>query len=58
MPFELNKDWNLISRVIMPLVGQPPLVPGGKATFGISDITTSFFLSPRKGSEFTSASGR
>ena len=48
MPFELNADWNLITRVIMPLVSQPPLFSGGEAAFGISDITTSFFLSPRK----------
>jgi len=57
MPFALNPDWNLITRVIMPLVGQPPLVAGGEATFGISDITTSFFLSPRKVSKFTIGAG-
>jgi hypothetical protein len=47
MPFELNPKWNLIARVIMPFVGQPPLVEGGVATGGISDITTSFFFAPR-----------
>ena len=57
MPFALNPDWNLITRVIMPLVGQPPLVAGGEATFGISDITTSTFLSPRKVSKFTIGAG-
>jgi hypothetical protein len=49
MPFSLNKDWNLITRVIMPLVSQPPLSAGGTPAFGISDITTSFFLSPSGG---------
>jgi len=49
MPFTLNKDWNLITRVIMPLVSQPPLSEGGTPVFGISDITTSFFLSPSGG---------
>ena len=48
MPFELNSDWNMITRIIMPLVSQPPLFAGDAATFGISDITTSFFLSPRR----------
>jgi hypothetical protein len=57
MPFEINADWNLITRVIMPLVSQPPLFSGGAATFGISDITTSFFLSPRKVSQFTIGAG-
>jgi hypothetical protein len=50
MPFSLNKDWNLIARVIMPLVSQPPLFEGGTPAFGVSDILTSFFFSPRAGS--------
>jgi len=53
MPFEINDRWNLITRVIMPFVSQPPLVDGGGAAGGISDITTSFFLSPRKITGFT-----
>jgi hypothetical protein len=57
MPFELNADWNLITRVIMPLVSQPPLVSGGEAAFGISDITASFFLSPRNVTGFTIGAG-
>jgi hypothetical protein len=57
MPFELNKDWNLITRLIMPLVSQPPLFSGGEATFGISDITTSFFFSPRNVTRFTIGAG-
>jgi hypothetical protein len=52
MPFTLNEDWNLIMRIIAPLISQPPLFDGGTATFGISDITTSFFLSPTKLTEF------
>jgi hypothetical protein len=52
MPFTLNDDWNLIMRIIAPLISQPPLFDGGTATFGISDITTSFFLSPTKLTEF------
>lgn len=50
MPFELNEDWNLISRVIVPVVSQPPLVSGGSSTFGIGDLVTSFFVSPAEGS--------
>ncbi len=29
MPFALNQDWNLIARVIAPLLSQPPLFDGG-----------------------------
>jgi hypothetical protein len=50
MPFAMNKDWNLIARVIAPLVSQPALAPGGASTFGVSDILTSFFFSPSSGS--------
>jgi hypothetical protein len=50
MPFALNKDWNLITRVILPLVSQPPLFDGGTPAFVVSDILASFFLSPAGGS--------
>jgi hypothetical protein len=46
MPFALNKDWNLIARVITPLVSQPALSEGGAPAFGVSDILASFFFSP------------
>jgi hypothetical protein len=49
MPFTLNEDWNLIARVIVPLVSQPPLFEGGAPASGVSDILTSFFFSPSKG---------
>jgi hypothetical protein len=49
MPFALNKDWNLIMRVIVPLVSQPALVEGGAPAFGVSDVFTSFFFSPSHG---------
>jgi hypothetical protein len=49
MPFALNKDWNLIMRVIVPFVSQPALAPGGGPAFGVSDVLTSFFFSPARG---------
>jgi len=48
IPLELNKDWNLILRIIVPFIGQPPLFEGDVSTFGVGDITTSFFFSPSK----------
>ena len=50
LPFTLNEDWNLIARVIVPVVSQPPLVAGADSTFGLGDILASFFFSPRSGS--------
>jgi hypothetical protein len=46
MPFSLNERWNLIARVIVPVLSQPALVSGGEATFGLSDILFSAFFSP------------
>jgi hypothetical protein len=40
---------NLIARVIVPFIGQPPLTPGGEPASGIGDILTSFFLVPPTG---------
>jgi len=48
MPFSLNEDWNLIARVIVPVLSQPPLLAGGEATFGVSDLLASFFFSPAR----------
>jgi hypothetical protein len=48
MPFTLNSNWNMITRVIVPLVSQPVLAPGGTATFGVSDVLASAFFAPIK----------
>jgi hypothetical protein len=53
IPLKLNDDWNLILRVIVPFIGQPPLFNGDVSTFGVGDMTTSFFFSPRNNSGFT-----
>jgi hypothetical protein len=50
MPFSVSTNWNMIARVIMPLVSQPPLAEGGTSAFGVSDVLTSFFFSPKGGS--------
>jgi hypothetical protein len=53
IPFTLNEDWNMIVRIITPLIGQPPMVDPGFGTFGIGDVTTSFFFSPATSTGFT-----
>jgi hypothetical protein len=47
IPLKLNDDWNLIIRIIMPFIGQPPLFDGDVSTFGVGDMTNSFFFSPK-----------
>jgi hypothetical protein len=43
--------------VIVPFVSQPPLLVGGTAASGVSDILTSFFFPPNTGSTFTWGAG-
>src|SRR3990167_842782 len=52
LPFELNEDWNLISRTILPLIDQHGLAPDGMADkSGMGDVTQSFFFSPKQPTE-------
>lgn len=53
MPFSLTPKVNLITRVIVPFVSQPPLTEGGVPASGVGDILASFFLSPNAGGTFT-----
>ncbi|MBK6359806.1 MAG: hypothetical protein IPF39_07650 [Comamonadaceae bacterium] len=46
IPVNVNKDWNIITRTIMPLIWQPASLPGQGDTFGLGDIQLSAFLSP------------
>ena len=46
IPITLNKDWNLITRTIMPIINQPSPAPGIPSAFGLGDINPSVFLSP------------
>ena len=52
VPFSLTPQWNLIARVITPLISQPPLVSGGSSTFGFGDILASAFFSPAQPGKF------
>lgn len=45
IPIELNSDWNLVSRTIVPFIDQSDVIPGTSQS-GLGDIVQSFFLSP------------
>jgi hypothetical protein len=49
-PIQLNDDWNLITRTILPLVSSP--VPGTDRTSGIGDLNFTAFFSPREPGSF------
>jgi len=46
IPFELNNDWNLITRTIVPVIWQPASAPGESSTSGIGGTSFSAFFSP------------
>lgn len=48
VPFSLSKDWNLITRTIIPIIQVPDLAPGVNGTTGLGDVNVSLFLSPAK----------
>ncbi len=48
VPIDLNADWNLISRTILPVVSQNEIFPGAARQNGIGDVVQSLFLSPKK----------
>ncbi len=48
VPFTLSKDWNLITRTIVPVIQVPDLAPGVNGTTGLGDVSLSLFLSPAK----------
>lgn len=49
VPLSISENWNLVSRVILPFVGQPSLAPGTPAASGLGDVLASFFVSPKAG---------
>jgi hypothetical protein len=46
IPISLGKDWNLITRTIVPFIHAESPIAGGDPAGGIGDILQSFFLSP------------
>jgi hypothetical protein len=46
IPIEIDRDWNIITRTIVPLIWMPALGPGDDRTNGIGDLQLSAFLSP------------
>jgi hypothetical protein len=47
IPFDLNDEWNLISRTILPLVSQSDIFPGAGSQDGVGDVVQSVFFSPK-----------
>jgi hypothetical protein len=48
IPARVSERWNLITRIIMPLIYQPDVTVDNLGTLGLGDINPTFFLSPAK----------
>lgn len=48
IPFDVNEDWNLITRTIIPVISQDDIFPGQGSQSGLGDINMSLFFSPIK----------
>jgi hypothetical protein len=53
IPFKLTPEWNLIGRVVAPLIWQPGMVPGQDTTFGLGDTELFALISPVKPGSIT-----
>ncbi|MFK8043284.1 transporter [Congregibacter sp.] len=51
IPLELNEDWNLISRTILPILDQSDVPLSGQGESGIGDVVQSLFFSPSEPSD-------
>ena len=48
IPLTLTKDWNVITRTILPVIYAESPVKGGLDHSGLGDVVQSFFLSPKE----------
>jgi hypothetical protein len=56
IPISLSKDWNLISRTILPVPVQNDVL-GTSSSGGLGDISQSFFFSPKSTKPFIWGAG-
>ena len=40
IPIEVNPEWNIITRTILPVISQPAMFNGGERTNGIGDTSS------------------
>lgn len=48
IPVNLNEDWNLITRPVIPVIYQEDALPGEGSQFGLGDTLLNLFFSPVK----------
>ena len=48
IPVSVNEDWNLILRIITPIISQPDPTQKTASAVGLGDMNPTFFFSPAK----------
>jgi hypothetical protein len=48
IPIQVSEKWNLITRIIVPLVFEPDVTERNLGVMGLGDTNPTFFLSPAK----------
>ena len=48
IPVRVSQNWNLVSRIITPIIYQPNVSQIHQGAYGFGDLNPSFFLSPAK----------
>jgi hypothetical protein len=51
IPISISENWNLIARIIQPIVWQPNVSQTSQGWFGLGDMNPTFFFSPAKPSK-------
>ncbi len=51
-PVDLNDDWNLITRTIVPVVSQPAFTPSQDRKNGLGDTLFTAFISPKESGQW------
>lgn len=57
IPVSVSKDWNIITRTILPVISQPALFAGDSRVNGIGDLQVTAFLSPAEPGEWIWGAG-
>ena len=57
IPMHLVEDWNLITRIIQPIVWQPYPDQNSGGNYGFGDMNPTFFLTPAKPGKFIWGAG-
>ncbi len=57
IPVEISKDWNIITRTILPVISQPTLYADDARVNGIGDLQLTAFLSPAAPGEWIWGAG-